>query len=141
MNVPDSPSPESAGVWPRPAGAVVDVVIVEDDPSAAAIVKAALERVGYGVLVATDLAAARAALARHRPAFIVADVSLPDGNGLDLVRELRAAAGVQARIIILSGGARETASLAAFKAGADDFLAKPFDPNELVARLARPARS
>lgn len=115
----------------------MDAVVVEDDPSAAAVIRAALERAGRSVMVTTDLTSAREALARLHPPFVIADVSLPDGNGLDLVRELRAAAGPRARIIVLSGGARETAALAAFRAGADDFVAKPFSPSELVARMAR----
>jgi len=131
----DTDSVDQGAVWSEPIGSATDALVVEDDTAVAAIVRTALEQAGYQVLVATDVASGRRALGELRPEIVVCDIDLPDGNGLDLVREMRALPAPPGRIVVLSGGAREIAAVAALDAGAHDFLAKPFSPRELVARL------
>lgn len=114
-----------------------DVLVVEDDSTVSAIVCAALEQAGYRVRSASSCVAARAALKSRPPNVLVVDVGLPDGNGLDLVRDLRPQARGGPAVVVLSGFRQQRTVLAAFDAGADDFMTKPFSPHELVARVKR----
>jgi len=126
-----------ADAWLVPAGTKPDALVVEDDVAVASIVRTALEQAGYSVMVAPNIAGGRRALREFSPRVVVCDLSLPDGNGLDLVREMKALPQPPQRVVVLSGGSREVAAVPALEAGADDFLAKPFSPRELVARLSR----
>ena len=115
------------------------VLVVEDDSTVSAIVCAALEQAGYAVRAVGDCRSAREEI-HHRPAeVIVMDMGLPDGNGLDIVRDLRPQADGGPAVVVLTGFRQEKNVLAAFDAGADDFMTKPFSPRELVARVAREA--
>jgi DNA-binding response OmpR family regulator len=90
-----------------------------------------LERAGFSVRLATGLAGAREWLAEYTPDGIVLACDLPDGNGLDYCRELRASSGIP---LLLVSGYRED-ELPALKAGANDFLRKPCDYGVMIARL------
>ena len=109
------------------------VLIVEDDEDIASALSRGLAREGYDPVVAQDIASATDLAGRGCDAAIV-DVMLGDQSGTDLVRQLRAD-GMSAPIIILSAlsGVDERAS--GLEAGADDYVAKPFEFSELVARL------
>lgn len=109
------------------------VLIVEDDEDIASALSRGLAREGYDPVVAQDIASAADLAGRGCDAAIV-DVMLGDQSGTDLVRRLRAD-GMSAPIIILSAlsGVDERAS--GLEAGADDYVAKPFEFSELVARL------
>ena len=122
-------------------GAVI--LLVEDEIAMRALFRAALARADDGrvrsarVLEAPDLATARRLLAADPPHAIVLDARLPDGDGLDLARELRAAHPRGGpRVIIASASVLPSEQAAALATGADLFLPKPYRPAELTAALA-----
>ena len=120
-----------------PAGRGPEVLVVEDDSTVSAIVCMALERAGYRVRAVHDCVSAREAIEESIPAVLVLDLGLPDGNGLDIIRLLSRQSGGGPNVVVLTGFRQEKNVLAAFDAGADDFLTKPFSPHELVARVRR----
>jgi len=119
------------------------VLVVEDDASIRALCRVTFERAQQGALRgvryvdAGDLASARAAIASEAPDLVVMDVRLPDGNGLDLLRELRYSGNPDGtRVIIASASVLPSERDAALAAGADRFLPKPYRPSELVDAVA-----
>jgi DNA-binding response OmpR family regulator len=119
------------------------VLFVEDEPSISEPFSAALTREGFEPVVAGTLAEARA-LASSRPLdFVLLDLGLPDGDGRDLCRELRAASDVP--IIVLTARGTELERVLGLELGADDYVVKPFSGAEVIARMravlrrARPA--
>jgi len=121
----------------NPPPAPTHVLVVEDDSTVSTIVCMALEKAGYEVRAVDNCVAARAEMRNRPPKVLVVDVGLPDGNGLDLVRNLRPQEHGGPVVLVLSGFRQERNVLAAFEAGADDFMTKPFSPHELVARVNR----
>ncbi|MDR0227139.1 MAG: two-component system response regulator CreB [Burkholderiaceae bacterium] len=118
------------------------VLLVEDDPAIARTVCYALERDGIAVQHSLQLADARAQWRAQPHDALLLDVGLPDGNGLDWCRELRAA-GSAVPVLVLSARGEEMDRVLGLELGADDYLSKPFSPRELVARtraLLRRAR-
>lgn len=114
---------------------VARILLLEDDPAIAHTVCFALEREGFVVEHKSWLHEARSRLAEGAaPDLAVLDLGLPDGNGLDLCRELRQQ-GNRLPLMILSARAEEWDRVLGLELGADDYLAKPFSPRELVARV------
>ena len=114
------------------------VLLVEDDPAIADMVVYALRREGLAVLHMLLVSEARRWLQGQRPAVLVLDLGLPDGNGLDLCRELRHGADTALRalpVLMLSARGEELDRVLGLEMGADDYLTKPFSPRELVARV------
>ena len=111
------------------------IFLLEDDPAIAQTVAFALAREGFDVQHCAWLHEARAALAQQLPDLLILDVGLPDGNGLDLCRELRAGPKAHLPLIVLSARSEEFDRVLGLELGADDYLAKPFSPRELVARV------
>ena len=115
------------------------VLVVEDEPDIATLL-ALIFRDNYDVAVAADLAEARAVLARGpAPDVIVLDVMLPDGDGLDWCREVKAAHPAVA-VVVVSAYVRPGLGADAQGCGAEAFVEKPFDPDDLrglVERLGR----
>ncbi|MBV9898576.1 MAG: response regulator transcription factor [Chloroflexi bacterium] len=109
------------------------IVLVEDDPAIARSVSRILETNGYQVSTAENAADARTMLSHFRPELIMLDLMLPDGDGLVLLPALRAL--TDAPIIICSSRQRQLDRVLGLRLGADDFLAKPFDIDELEARV------
>jgi two-component system, OmpR family, catabolic regulation response regulator CreB len=112
------------------------ILLLEDDPAIADTVAFALRREGYTVEHRGWLAEARERL-RQAPApeLLILDIGLPDGHGLDLCRELRAGPLAHLPVIVLSARSEEMDRVLGLELGADDYLAKPFSPRELVARV------
>ncbi len=112
------------------------LLLLEDDPAIADTVVFALQREGYAVEHRSWLAEARERL-RGAPApdLLILDIGLPDGHGLDLCRELRAGPLKHLPVIVLSARNEEMDRVLGLELGADDYLAKPFSPRELVARV------
>ena len=113
------------------------ILLVEDDPAIARTVAYALEREGLATLHSLLLRDARSQLRDSRTApfdLVVLDVGLPDGNGLDLLRELRQA-GQATPVLVLSAQGEEIDRVLGLELGADDYLPKPFSPRELAARV------
>jgi DNA-binding response OmpR family regulator len=111
----------------------IRVLIIEDDPTVGEVVARYLRREGYAVDVEADGAVGlQQALARP-PDLVILDLMLPTLSGLEICRRLRAAAPVP--IIMLTARGAETDRIAGLEMGADDYVAKPFSPRELTARV------
>jgi two-component system catabolic regulation response regulator CreB len=118
------------------------LLLLEDDPAIARTVAYALERDGLQVTHCLLVQDARQQMQRHPFDLLVLDVGLPDGNGLDLLRDVRhgqAAAALRLRqatpVLMLSARGEELDRVLGLELGADDYLAKPFSPRELAARI------
>lgn len=114
------------------------LLVVEDEPKIAGFLRRGLEEEGHRVQVAGDLAEARLALAADFDLLLV-DRMLPDGDGLALIRELRRQ-GVRTPAICLTARDRVEERVEGLHGGADDYLAKPFAFDELLARMAAVTR-
>ncbi len=110
------------------------IMIVEDDPEIAAFEKAFLERAGYEIRVVDTGAAALETESSFKPAVVLLDVELPDISGLDVCTSL--ANTSDCFILMVSAHSSEQDVLAGLGLGADDYIAKPFSGNQLVARIA-----
>jgi two-component system KDP operon response regulator KdpE len=111
----------------------VTVLVIEDDPPIRRFLRAALEGEEMTVQEADTGRRGLTSAAARRPDLIILDLGLPDMDGLDVIRELRAWTHIP--IVILSAHSQETQKVAALDAGADDYLTKPFGVPELLARL------
>jgi signal transduction histidine kinase len=112
------------------------ILLVEDEPSAAEVVQLMLEGVGYTVEVADDGDSGLARIEAGDVELVILDVMLPGLDGLELCRRVRAAEGeVYLPIIMLTARASEKQRQEGFHAGADDYVTKPVDYNELLARV------
>lgn len=110
------------------------ILVVDDDSEIRDLLGRFLERHGLKVSTAADGAALRAFLARQRPDLIVLDLMMPGEDGLSLTRSLRAD-GMRLPIIMLTAMGEETDRIVGLEMGADDYLPKPFNPRELLARI------
>jgi CheY-like chemotaxis protein len=118
------------------------ILVVEDEAPNRALVRAILDRAAEAmagepvVLEATDLATARTILAARRVDLVLLDVRLPDGNGLDLARELhKLPASARPRVVVLSASVLPADVTVALRSGADRFVGKPFRPDELTREI------
>lgn len=112
------------------------LLLVEDDPAIARTVIYTLEREGLQVTHSLLLGDARAQLASTQIDALILDVGLPDGNGLELLRELRQHARHSSMpVLVLSAQGEEIDRVLGLELGADDYVAKPFSPRELAARV------
>jgi len=117
----------------QPAAETRPILVVEDDPKIAQLVRAYLEREGFGVASVRDGIAALAAVREHRPRLIVLDLMLPELDGLSVARRVREESDIP--ILMLSARGSVADRVHGIAEGADDYLAKPFSPAELVARV------
>lgn len=114
------------------------ILVVDDNDDFRSFVCELLESVGYETTDLASGAAVLAVVARERPAAVVLDVRLPGLNGYEVCRELRNRYGGSIAIVFVSGERTEAFDRAAgLLIGADDYLAKPVDPSELIARVTR----
>ena len=112
------------------------LLLVDDDARLSAMVSGYLGAAGFEVATAASLAGARAAVGGAPVDAVVLDLMLPDGDGLDLCRELRAQPGTRTVPILMLTARGEAADrVVGLELGADDYLAKPFEPRELLARV------
>jgi two-component system, OmpR family, response regulator len=112
------------------------VLVVDNDPLFRAFVRDLLERAGFDVVEAADGEAALSVAALQRPELVLLDVCLPRASGYEVCRELRDRFGDSLGIIFVSGERIESIDrVSGLLLGADDYLAKPFDPDELLARV------
>jgi two-component system, OmpR family, response regulator len=109
------------------------VLIVDDDAETRRLLREYLQKQGYRATAVADGRALRAALDTTRPDLIVLDLMLPGDDGLDLCRDLRTRSNVP--IIMLTARDEETDRVVGLEMGADDYVAKPFNPRELLARI------
>ena len=109
------------------------IVVVEDEPSISEVVSLYLKRAGYTVFSYTDGLEALNSLASQLPDLIILDVMLPGMDGFTLTRNLRDRSDVP--IILLTSRREESDRIAGLDLGADDYVVKPFSPQELVSRV------
>lgn len=109
------------------------VTILDDEPEIRIMLAEALEEAGFATLSFSRARAFEAALAQHQPDVCLVDLSLPDTDGLTLVHRLALEQG--AIVIIISGRAQVQDRVTGLELGADDYIIKPFDPAEVVARI------
>ena len=109
------------------------VLIVEDETSIASFVALYLKNAGYAVKAAGTGGAALNAIAAETPALIILDLNLPDMDGLEICRRVRKSSDVP--ILMLTARDEDVDKIIGLEVGADDYLTKPFNPRELVARV------
>jgi DNA-binding response OmpR family regulator len=112
------------------------LLVIEDDPSIQRLLLQTLDKEGYRASKAKTLEEARALLRQHKPDMLILDRRLPDGDGLELCQELKTApATAQIPILFLTSKNSTSDKVVGLKMGADDYLTKPFDLDELLARV------
>jgi len=112
------------------------ILVVDDDPSITRVLRNYLEQAGFEVLVAYDGSSALHILRREKPALLILDLMLPDRDGRDLTRTIRADAVLAATpIIMLTARVEDTDKIVGLELGADDYITKPFNAGEVVARV------
>lgn len=109
------------------------ILIVDDEPQIQRFLRPALTAVDYDVIEAATAAEAKRLIATRAPDVVVLDLGLPDGDGKDVIRDVRAWSSVP--IIVLSARDRESEKIDALDLGADDYVEKPFGIGELLARI------
>jgi DNA-binding response OmpR family regulator len=109
------------------------ILVVEDEPSIAEVVCLYLQRAGYQAIRANDGQAALEILSQRTPSLVVLDLMLPKVDGLTITRWLREQGNIP--IIILTARRAESDRIAGLEMGADDYVVKPFSPQELVSRV------
>jgi two-component system OmpR family response regulator len=110
------------------------ILVVDDDPEIRTLLARYLEGQGFRVLLAASCRELRETLSTHRVDLAVLDVMLPDGSGLDQCRDLRAERS-NVPIILLTALKEDIDRIIGLEIGADDYLGKPFNPRELLARI------
>jgi DNA-binding response OmpR family regulator len=123
------------------AGAGDLVLVVDDDPGFREFVRCLLERAGFVVVLAADALSAFEAVAEREPQLALLDVRLPNVSGYELFRELRDRCGESLPVIFVSGDRTDRYDrIAGMMLGAEDYLVKPVDPDELLVRVRRSLR-
>jgi len=109
------------------------ILVVEDETSIATFVAAYLRNAGYGVKTAATAQAALIQLASDAPGLVILDLNLPDGDGVELCRRIRKTSDIP--ILMLTARDEDIDKIIGLEVGADDYMTKPFNPRELVARV------
>src|SRR5256886_11332563 len=109
------------------------VLVVEDEASIASFVSLYLKNAGYGVTTATTGNEALRSLEREQPSLVVLDLMLPDIDGIEICRRIRQKSDLP--ILMLTARDEDVDKIIGLEVGADDYLTKPFNPRELVARV------
>ena len=110
------------------------ILLVEDDPNLGALTLDLLKREGYVAVLAPTLAEARTAMRQVGFSLLVLDWMLPDGQGIDLLKELRLSRN-SIPVILLTARTELVDKVVGLETGANDYLTKPFEPRELIARI------
>lgn len=109
------------------------ILIIEDDMQISQFLQSSLKVSGYLTHCAQTIAGGKHLLNEHKPALIILDLNLPDGDGRDFIDYVRISSDIP--ILVLSARQSEQEKVDCFDSGADDYLAKPFGVNELLARV------
>ncbi len=113
------------------------IVLAEDNSTLSLLLKFRLEKEGYKLLIAADGKQAVELIEQHDPELILTDIMMPFISGLEVISHVRNKLNKQTPIIVFSAAGQEEMVLKAFNLGANDFMGKPFSPNELVIRVKR----
>lgn len=112
------------------------ILVVDDDKQIVRLVQSYLERASYQVLTAYDGETALHTVRRERPDLVVLDLMLPNRDGWEVTRTIRSDPGLASLpIIMLTARVEDTDKIVGLELGADDYIAKPFNPHEVVARV------
>lgn len=117
------------------------LLLADDDEMLAALLKFRLEKEGFLVAWVADGRQMKESLNQALPEIIVSDIMMPYFSGIEMVDYVRNTLGANIPIIIISTAGNETNVLSAFELGADDFIAKPVNPTELIIRVRKLLRS
>jgi DNA-binding NarL/FixJ family response regulator len=118
------------------------ILIVDDDPASRDLLEATMARGGFDAVAVSTGEEALEAAERSRPELVLLDIMLPGINGYEVQRQLRQRFGDDLAVIFISGARAESVDrVAGLMLGADDYVSKPFDPDELLARARRFVRS
>ena len=109
------------------------ILVVDDEPQVRRLIEKTFQGTGFEVHGAETVAEGYSRLQQLEPDLVLLDIQLPDANGLEMCRRIRAISAVP--IIMLTGMRNESDVVAGLAAGADDYVTKPFSPRELVARV------
>jgi DNA-binding response OmpR family regulator len=115
------------------AGKTQTILVVEDEASIASFVSLYLKNAGYTVRTASNGGDALTMAAADQPALIILDLNLPDIDGIEVCRRIRKSADIP--ILMLTARDEDVDKIIGLEVGADDYLTKPFNPRELVARV------
>ena len=115
------------------SAAAPNILVVEDESSIASFVSLYLKNAGYGVRTAANGSEALALVAQEMPGLIVLDLMLPDIDGIEVTKRIRQTSDVP--ILMLTARDEDVDKIIGLEVGADDYLTKPFNPRELVARV------
>ncbi len=115
----------------RPSDLVI--AVVDDEPIVQATLVDYFAKAGFGVRAADTADGLRRLMARERVDFVLLDIRLPDGDGLALMRDIRAESDVP--VILVTGQTEEADRIIGLELGADDYVTKPFSPREVLARV------
>ena len=113
------------------------ILIVDADPDVVHVIDARVKAAGLRTLVAFDGQQALHQVESAAPAVIVLELMLPKRSGFDVLARLRELPEPRPRVVVVSSRSREEDVMRAFELGADDYLTKPFNPQELLARVGR----
>ncbi|SEG38671.1 response regulator transcription factor [Flavobacterium urumqiense] len=113
------------------------ILIAEDDEMMLKTMEFKLIREGYEVITCSDGKEALEKIVSENPDLIISDIEMPFVSGLDIVNKVKIELQLDIPIIILSAVGLEKTVLKAFELGTDDFITKPFSPNELIVRVKR----
>jgi DNA-binding response OmpR family regulator len=113
------------------------ILLAEDNSILSLLLKFRLEKEGYKLLIAVDGKEAIDLIEKHNPELILTDIMMPFVSGLEVISHVRNKLNKQTPIIVFSSAGQEEIVLNAFNLGANDFMSKPFSPNELVIRAKR----
>lgn len=113
------------------------IVLAEDNSTLSLLLKFRLEKEGYELFMATDGKQAVDLIENENPDLVLSDVMMPFISGLEVISHLRNKLNLETPIIVFSSAGQEEMVLKAFNLGANDFMGKPFSPNELVIRIKR----
>jgi two-component system phosphate regulon response regulator PhoB len=116
---------------------VASILAVEDDWTVGVVLEHTLQTAGHDVDVVRGITDGLEALQAGGYDLVLLDLNLPDGNGLDLLRDVRNRYGRTVPVVVLSGMRQEEAVVEGLALGADDYVTKPFSPSELLARVSR----
>ena len=110
------------------------ILVVDDEPPIVEVIRQRLTRDGYAVRIAGDGAGALASIREQQPDLMILDLMLPDTDGFDVLRVLRQG-GLEFPVIVLTARDDQVDVIVGLELGADDYMVKPFNPRELVARV------
>jgi two-component system OmpR family response regulator len=120
---------------PKEGVAAARVLVVDDEATILDLLSGSLRFAGYEVVTAASGAGALRAAAASRPDLVLLDVMMPEGDGFEVVRRMRAAGGPEIPVIFLTARNEVPDRLAGFETGADDYITKPFSLDEVLARI------